>query len=97
MAALIALVVDVAIMIDFHLQPLRQGVDHRYADAVQPARDFVGPFIELASGVKFGQHHFDRRLTLGRMHVDGDATAIIQHSDAVVQMECDLDIFAKPG
>ena len=84
-------------MIDLHFQPLRQGVDHRYADAVQPARNLVGPFIEFASGVQFGQHDFNRRLTLGRMHVDWDATAIIHHGDAVVQMEGDLDIFAEPG
>jgi hypothetical protein len=61
---------------------------------MQPARDLVCALIEFAAGVQFGQHHFDRRLALGRMHVDGDPTAIIQNSDAIVQMQRHLDILA---
>ena len=34
---------------DFHLQPFRQGVDHRRADAVQAAGDLISASTELTA------------------------------------------------
>ena len=44
-----------------HLQPGRQRVDDRHADAVQAARDLVGVLVELAAGVQLGEDDFGRR------------------------------------
>ena len=59
-AALVALLVDLAVAPDLQVEHLRQRVDDRHADAVQPARDLVAVVVELAAGVQHGQHDFGR-------------------------------------
>ena len=63
-AAAIGLAEDLAVAADLQFQLLRQGVDHRDADAVQTAGDLVGVVVELAAGMQHGQHHFGRRFAL---------------------------------
>ena len=65
-AALVALLVDLAVAPDLEVEPLRQRVDHRHADAVQAARHLVAVVVELAAGVEHGQHDFGRRLAARR-------------------------------
>ena len=60
-AALVGLLVDVAVAPDLELEPLRQRVHDRDADAVQAARDLVAVVVELAAGVQHGQHDLGRR------------------------------------
>ena len=61
LAALVALLVDLAVAPDLELEPLRQRVDDRDADAVQAAGDLVAVVVELAAGVEHGQHDLGRR------------------------------------
>ena len=53
--------VAAAVAIHDDLEPLGQRVDHRDADAVQPARHLVGVLVELAAGVQHRQRYLDRR------------------------------------
>ena len=62
LALLVVLPPDLAVAVDLGLQPLRQGVDDRHADAVQAARDLVGVVVELAAGVRLGQDDLQRAL-----------------------------------
>ena len=59
---LITLYEDFAASPDLELQPLRQSINNRNADAMKSARNFVGVVIELAAGVKFRQYNFGSRL-----------------------------------
>ena len=51
LALLVILPPDLAVAADLGLEPLRQRVDDRHADAVQAAGDLVGVVVELAAGV----------------------------------------------
>ncbi len=87
----------VAVQVDLDLEPGRQRVDHRDADAVQAAGDGVGLAVELAPGVQRGQHHLDGRPLLHRVPVDRDAAAVVDHPHAAVGEDGDLDPVAVPG
>ncbi len=63
--------------IDRDRQLFGEGVDHRDADAVQPARDLVGVLVELAAGVQHGEREFDSRQPLGGVDVDRNAAAVV--------------------
>ncbi len=63
------------------LEPDRQGVDHRHADAMEPARHLVGILVEFAAGVELGHDDFGSR-ALGVLVVvvldgGGNAAAIV--------------------
>ena len=53
--------IDLPVLVDLHLQPLGQGVDHAGAHAVQAAGDLVAAAAELAAGVQDGKYHLQRR------------------------------------
>src|SRR5205085_4735015 len=67
-----------AVAVDLELEPGRQGVDDRDADAVEAAGDLVALAAELAAGVKGREHDLGRRdaRVLGVL-VDGDAPAVV--------------------
>ena len=96
-APLVALVVDLAVPADFHLQVLGQAVHHRHADTVEAARDLVGPGVELAAGVEAGHDHFHRGEALGGVYVHRDAPAVILHGDALVRVDLHFDFGAVPA
>jgi len=96
-AAGIALPPDLAVAADLQLELLRQGVDHRYADAVQTAGHLVGVVVELAAGVQHGQRHFGRRPPFGRVHFGGDAAAIVNHGHRTIEVDGHLDQVAMAG
>ena len=76
--------VQLAIALDEHLQPARQGVGHRHADAMQATGKGISAadlFVELTAGVQAGEHHLHRRHALGRVDADRDAAAIIFDRD----------------
>ena len=86
-AALIALAPVVPLDVDVELEPLREGVDDRDADAVQAARDLVAGPAELAAGVKHGKHHLGRRLPVLLHDPHGDTAAVVDHSDGVIGVD----------
>ena len=75
-AALVALLIHLAVAPDLEIQRFRQGVHHRYADAVQPAGHLVAVVVELSAGVQNGQDDFGGRLA-ARMQIDRDAAAVV--------------------
>ena len=50
-----------ALAVDLDVEPRRQRVDDRDADAVQAAGHLVAAAAELAAGVQHGEHDLDRR------------------------------------
>jgi hypothetical protein len=66
-------------------------------DAVQATGDGVPAAAELAAGVQDGEDHLHGRFLLHRVHVDGDAAAVVDHADAAVVQQRDLDLRAEAG
>ena len=96
-AAREALPVQGAVLLHLDHQPLRQGVDHRHADAVQAAGVVVVLAVELAAGVQPRQGQLDPgQLVLG-VHVHGQAATVVDHLDGAVGVEGDVDVAAEPG
>ena len=86
-----------AVAVDDQLEPVREGVDDRDADAVQAARDLVGILVEFTAGVQLGHDDLGRRDALALMDVGGDATAVVGHGDRAVGIEDDLDQVGVAG
>ena len=74
------------IAVNRQIQHFRQGVDHGYADTVQAAGNLVRVVVELAASVQHGHDHFGSR-TPFFVHVDRNATAIIDHTDRGIAVD----------
>ena len=96
LAALVALLVRLVVAPDFQVEPLRQRVHDRHADAVQAARNLVGVVVELAAGVQHRQHDFGGRLA-ALVHVGRNAAAVVDDGDRVVEVNRDVDFGAEAG
>ncbi len=96
-ALLVRLFPDFAFAPDLQVQPVGKRVDHRNADAVQAAGNFVGIAIEFSAGVQHGHHNFGCGLFFCRVHVHGNAAAVVNHGDAVVVMHQHVDLVAVAG
>ena len=77
---------------DDEVEPIGERVDHRDADAVQPARDLVAVLVELAAGMQHGHDHLGRRDAFALVHVDRNAAAIVGHRHRAVGVERHLDL-----
>ena len=97
LAALVPLVVDLAVAAHLDLEPFAQRVDARHADAVQAAGNLVAVVVELAAGVQHGQHDLDGRLLLRRVHVHGNAAAVVVDRHRPVGVDDHLDVLAVAG
>ena len=86
-----------AVAPDPQLEPFRERVDHRDADAVQAARDLVGVLVELAAGVQPGHDHLGGRDAFALVDVGRDAAAVVAHRDRAVGVEDHLDPVAIAG
>ena len=82
---------------DLDLEPVGEGVDALGADAVEAAGVFVGALAEFAAGVEVGEHEFDGGDLELRVHVHGDAAAIVADGAGAVDMDGDLDAVAVAG
>ena len=79
---------------DLHLQPLREGVDHAGAHAVETAGDLIASAAELAAGVQHGVYHLQRRAAGLLLDIHGDTTSVIGDGDGVALVDGDGDIRA---
>jgi hypothetical protein len=95
-AALVLLVVQVAVARDIDLQPLRERVHDRHADAVQPARHAVAAAAELAARVQRGHHHLHARTPLFRVDVHRNAAPVVDDRHTLVGVQNHLDMVAVP-
>jgi len=64
---------------------------------VQTTGHLVATAAELPAGVQHGQRQGDGRDLLGRVFLDGDAASVVDHLDAVVGQQPDLDGVAVAG
>ena len=94
LAAFVGLFPDFAVAPDFQFQFVGQRVHHGDAHAVQSAGNFVRFAVEFSAGVQHGHHDFRGGLFLRRMHVHGNAAAVVGHRDAVVLVHLDVDFVA---
>jgi hypothetical protein len=91
---------SVAVAPDFYIELLREGVDATDAHPVQAAGDLVGGGVELAAGMKLGEHHLHGRhhRSVGQgHHVDRNAAAVIDDGDGVVDVNDDVNFLGVPG
>ena len=89
--------IDLAVFVDVHDEPLAHGVDDRRADAVQAAGDLVSAAAELAAGVQHGENDLKGALAGLLLNIDRDAAAVIAHADNVAGLDDDLYPVAVAG
>ena len=80
---------------DFDLEPLGKGIHDRNTDPVKTSGDFVGVVFEFAAGVEDREHDLRSGFPFGRMHVDRNASAIVNDRDGVVDVDDHFDFFAE--
>ncbi len=85
-AALVGVIVDIAVLIDFYVQALGQRVHHRGAHAVESAAGLVGLVVEFTSGVQGGE---DDPLCGDAffMHLHRDTAAVVLHGAGAVGLQ----------
>ena len=86
-----------AVAPDGELEPGRQRVDHRNADAVQAAGNLVGVLVEFSAGVQLGHDDLGGGNALALVDVDRDAAAVVAHGAGTVGIERDHDVLGKAG
>ena len=89
--------VNVAVLVHLHLQPLRKGVYNGGAHAVKAAGDLVASAAELAAGVQHGVHHLQGRPPGLGLDVHGDAAPVVGNGDGVALVDGHGDVRAVPG
>ena len=90
LAALEAGAVQLAVAPDAQLEPVRERVDDRDADAVQPAGHLVGVAVELPARMQLGHDDLGRRDAL-LMDLHRDAPAVVGHRHRGVLVDADAD------
>lgn len=83
-----------AVTPDLNVELFRERIDATHTDAVQTSGDLVVRGIELAAGVQHRQHDLHGRHGLAggqRLVVDGDAAAVVDDRDGVVDVDRDID------
>ncbi len=96
-AALEAHLVATAVAEDDQLQPVRQGVHHRHAHAVQTAGDLVGILVELTAGVQLGHDDLGRRHAFLGVDVDRNAAPVVGYRHRAVGVQDHLDQIGVAG
>ena len=84
-------VVHLAVALHLDLHPVGKSVHAAHADAVETAGDLVVGAVELAAGVENREHDLDRGLVLRRMHVDGNAAAVVLDGERAVWVDDYVD------
>ncbi len=89
----VVLLPGVAVAPDLDVEGFGQGVDAGDADAVEAARDFVVGGVEFAAGVEHGEDDLDggHGDAVDGLVVDGDAAAVVDDGDGVVDVDGDVD------
>ena len=71
--------------------------DHRHPHPVQTAGNLIGTFIKLTTRVQYGHYDFQRAAFFLGMHAGGNTTAIVLHTDGIIFMNADRDMFTVSG
>ncbi len=86
--------VDLSFQVHVRFAPGREGVDDRYADAVETAGHLVGLLVEFAARVQLGHDQLEGAHAFGRMYADRYSAAVVLHPDDIVLLKHDDDIGA---
>ena len=92
LAALVLLLINLAVLIDGHLQVLAQRVYNAGANAVQTAGYLVALAAELAAGVQHGKANFHSRTAQFGMNTYRETAAVIAHFAAAIGMQKNVDV-----
>jgi hypothetical protein len=65
-------------------------LDYRDADAMQAARNLVRILVEFSAGMQLGHDDLGRGNALTLVKIDGNASAVVAHSDRAIGVEHDL-------
>ena len=85
----------VAVAAHLEVEALRERVDDRDPDPVQPAGDLVAAAVpELAARVQGRHHDLGRRALLLLVLLDRDSATVVGHRDAVVRVQGHRDLAA---
>ena len=79
------------------LEPGRQCIHYRNADAVQTARDLIGILVKFTASVKLGHNHLGRRYPLFLVDINRNTAAIIGHTHRAITVQNNFDNIAIPG
>src|SRR5215510_12934766 len=97
LAPLVALLINSAVALDLDFQSLRQSVNHRNTYAVQTTGNLVRSFIELTTCVELGKHNFCGGDFFRLMNVHRNSTTIVDHRDAIIDVNRDINLVAITG
>ena len=86
-----------AVAPDRELEPARQRIDDRDADAVQAAGDLVGVLVEFPAGMQLRHDDFGGGDALALVDVGRNAAAVVAHRARAVGIEGDEDFLGKAG
>jgi hypothetical protein len=88
-----------AVAPDFQIELLGERVDAADADAVETTGNLVVEAVKLAAGVQHGHHDLGGGMTspVGIHLIDGNATAVVDDGDGVVEMDGHVDALAYPA
>ena len=86
-----------AVAPDRELEPARQRIDHRDADAVQAAGNLVGVLVEFSAGVQLGHDDLGGGHAFALVDVGRDAAAVVAHGAGAVGIERDDDFLGEAG
>ncbi len=89
--------IDLAVLVNLDLQPLRQGVYHAGAHAVQAAGDLVAPAAKLTARVEDGKHDLQRGKSGLGLYVHRDAAAVVGDGNDVALFDDHIDLIAVTG
>ncbi len=86
-----------AVAPDGQLEPARQRIDHRDADAVQAAGDLVGVLVEFPAGVELGHDDFGGGHAFALVDVGRNAAAVVADGAGTVGIEPHDDFLGVAG
>src|SRR5262245_52104580 len=64
---------------------------------MQTAGDFIRSLVEFTTGMQFRKHDLGGGNTFCGMNVDRDPATVVAYSDAVVDMDRNIDLIAMTG
>ena len=89
--------IDFAVLVYLHRQPLAQSVHHAGAHAVEAAGDLIASAAELAAGVQHGEHHLQGGPARLGLDIHGNTAAVVGNGDGVTLVDGHGNVRAVAG
>jgi hypothetical protein len=97
LAERVFLLVVIAIAPDFQPQVLGKCIDHRHANAMQAAGNFIAVVVELTAGMQHGHDDFGCGDAFFLVNIDRDTASVVGYSNRAVFENLDDHIVGVPG